>query len=126
MKKTFAILLVCSSMTFAEVKYSPAYSKCVNNAGGVTSSMLECDAKEYKVQDAKLNKMYKTAMSKLDDQGKSRLKNVQRIWVQYKEAKCGFYEGLSGGTMDSLNASGCTIEETALRAKELEDIAGML
>lgn len=126
MKKVFSVLLVCSSVMFAEVKLSPAYSKCVNNAGGVTSSMLDCDAKEYKVQDAKLNKMYKAAMSQLDAQGKNKLKNVQRIWVQYKEAKCGFYDGLSGGTMDALNSSGCTIEETALRAQELESIAGML
>jgi uncharacterized protein YecT (DUF1311 family) len=126
MKKVFSVFLVCSSVVFAEAKLSPAYSKCVNNAGGVTSSMLECGAKEYKVQDAKLNKMYKTAMSKLDPQGKTKLKNVQRIWVQYKEAKCGFYDGLSGGTMDALNSSGCTIEETALRAQELEGIAGML
>jgi uncharacterized protein YecT (DUF1311 family) len=126
MQKVFSVLLVCSSVMFAEVKLSPAYSKCVNNAGGVTSSMLECNEKEYKVQDAKLNKMYKTAMSKLDPQGKTKLKNVQRIWVQYKEAKCGFYDGLSGGTMDALNSSGCTIEETALRAQELEGIVGML
>lgn len=66
MKKTVTVLLMCSSIVCAEVKLSLAYSKCVNNAGGVTSSMLDCDAKEYKVQDAKLNKMYKTAMSKLD------------------------------------------------------------
>jgi len=88
--------------------------------------MLECDAKEYKIQDAKLNKMYKAAMSKLDTQGKARLKNVQRIWVQYKEAKCSFYDGLNGGTVDAFNSSGCTVQETALRAQELEDIAGML
>lgn len=126
MKKVFSVLLVCSSVMFAEVKLSPAHSKCVDKSDGVTSMMLECDAKEYKVQDAKLNKMYKVAISKLDDQGKTKLKNVQRIWVQYKEAKCRFYDGLSGGTMDALNSSGCTIEETALRAQELESIAGML
>ena len=126
MKKIVLIFIVFSSLVFAEVKLSPGYSKCMDKSGSVTSLMLECDAKEYKVQDTKLNKMYKSAMLKLDDQGKIKLKNVQRIWVQYKEAKCGFYDGLSGGTMDALNSSGCTIEETALRAQELEDIPGML
>lgn len=126
MKKILSVLLLYSSVVFAEVNFSPTYSKCVDKSGGVTSLMLECDEKEYKVQDAKLNKMYQSAMSKLDPQGKNKLKNVQRIWVQYKEAKCGFYYGLSGGTMDLINSSECTLQETALRAHELENITGIL
>lgn len=126
MKKVVSVLLVCSSLVFAEVKLSQAHSKCVDKSDGVTSMMLDCDGKEYKAQDAKLNKMYKSAMSKLDAQGKNKLKNAQRLWVQYRDAKCSFYEGLSGGTVDALYASGCTVQETALRAQELEDIVGML
>lgn len=126
MKKVFSALLVCSSVMFAEVKLSPTYSKCVDKSGGATYLMLECNEKEYKVQDAKLNKMYKLLMSKFDNQRKLSLKNVQRLWVQYKEAKCGFYDGLSGGTMDAISSSSCTVEETALRAQELEYIAEFL
>jgi uncharacterized protein YecT (DUF1311 family) len=95
----------------------------MDKPGGSTSSMLECAVKETKVQDLKLNKEYKNAMKVLEPKKQAELKDVQRVWVKYRDVQCGFYEGLTGGTMDSLNASSCFLNMTADRAEEIKGFA---
>jgi uncharacterized protein YecT (DUF1311 family) len=123
MKKIVLLSALFASLAFAEVKLSPSYDKCMDKSGGTTSSMLECADKETKIQDLKLNKAYKNAMKALEPKKQMELKDVQRLWVKYRDAHCGFYEGLTGGTMDSLNTSSCFLEMTAVRVEELEAIA---
>lgn len=123
MKKIVLLSAVFASLAFAEVKLSPSYDKCMDKSGGVTSSMLDCGNAETKIQDAKLNKAYKNAMKALEPNKQTELKDVQRLWVKYRDAHCGFYNGLTGGTVDSLNASSCFLNMTAERAQELENIA---
>jgi uncharacterized protein YecT (DUF1311 family) len=122
MKKIVLLSVVFASLAFAEVKLSPSYDKCMDKSGGVTSSMLDCGNTEIKIQDTKLNKAYKNAMKALEPKKQTELKDVQRLWVKYRDAQCGFYNGLTGGTIDSLNASSCVLEMTAQRTQELENI----
>lgn len=124
MKKIVLISAAFTSLTFAaEVKLSPSYEKCMDRSGGNTSSMLECAAKEVKIQDTKLNKAYKDAMKVLEPKKQTELKNAQRLWISFRKAKCDFYYGLTGGTIDSLDASSCFLEITADRAEEIKNIA---
>ena len=53
-----------------------------------TVGMIECINAEFAVQDKLLNENYKKAMSVLNDENKKKLKDIQRKWVAYKEAKC--------------------------------------
>lgn len=123
MKKITLITAMFASMVWADVKYTATYDKCMDRSGGVTSAMLDCGYAETKIQDTKLNKAYKNATKTLEPKKQAELKEVQRQWVKYRDAKCGFYYGITGGTIDSLNASSCVLEMTAVRAQELEDIA---
>jgi len=126
MQKVFSILLICSSVVFAEVKLSSSYSKCMDKSGGVTTFGLDCMNIETEIQDKKLNKFYKSAMKMLEPKKQAELKDVQRFWIKHRDAQCGFYIGLTGGTMDNTNSSSCFLTMTAERAQELESIAGML
>jgi uncharacterized protein YecT (DUF1311 family) len=120
MKKIVLLSTVFASLAFAEVKLSPSYDKCMDKSGGVTSSMLDCGNAEIKIQDTKLNKAYKNAMKALEPKKQTELKDVQRLWVKYRDAQCGFYNELTGGTIDSLNASSCFLNMTAERAEEIK------
>lgn len=85
--------------------------------------MLECDAKEVKIQDIKLNKAYKDAIKVLEPKKQAELKNAQRLWISFRKAKCDFYYGLTGGTMDSIDVSSCFVQMTADRAQEIKGFA---
>ena len=115
-------LIILPVTTSAEIQTSPEYKSCMDKSGGVTLAMRICNGNELKYQDAILNKNYKQAMKVLDSQHRNELKKVQRQWMKYRDAKCNFLFGLTGGTMDLLIGGSCYIEMTSQRADELEDI----
>ena len=106
--------------------YSKQYQRCLDNSGGVTTSMRNCNGNELKFQDARLNKYYKQAMNVLDKEHRVELKKVQRLWIQYRDTKCGFLFGLTGGTMDLIIGGSCHVDMTAKRAQELHSIAASM
>lgn len=115
-----AILCGVSINVLAKNNYSPAYNTCMDKAGGVTFDMVECSNAELSRQDSRLNLAFKNTMSALSDESKSRLREAQRLWIKFRDADCGIYYNLSGGTMDSLNGSGCELSMTKERADALE------
>ena len=52
------------------------------------------------------------------------LQDVQRLWIKYRDANCGFAGSATGGTIDQVNGSGCVLDMTQTRAQELEDLVG--
>jgi uncharacterized protein YecT (DUF1311 family) len=102
--------------------YSPQYNICMDRSGGTTTAMRECNRAELARQDHHLNENYKHLIHKLGKNKRQELKSVQREWIKYRDKKCGFYYGLTGGTMDSLAGDDCVLEMTIQRAAELRDI----
>ena len=96
------------------------YGACLEKAGGVTVDMLNCVADEAQRQDKRLNKVYKQLMGELSDSRKTELRAVQRLWIKYRDANCGFYADPEGGTIETVNSNTCFMEATAARAAELE------
>ncbi|MGZ9669543.1 lysozyme inhibitor LprI family protein [Pseudomonas sp. GNP014] len=119
------VAIVCglSNSALAKDNYSPAYSNCMDKAGGATYDMVECSSAELSLQDARSNLAYKNAMGVLSDESKNRLREAQRIWIKFRNADCSIYYNLSGGNMDTLNGAGCEISMTQERADALEWIA---
>ena len=116
--KYLVILLSLITVALSETNYSAQYTACLDNAM-TDSDMSSCTYLENKVQDKLLNKNYRMARKLLGKNKRAELKKVQRTWLKYRDAKCNFYSNLTGGTMDSLNQSGCLLEITAERAEEL-------
>ncbi len=86
-----------------------------------TAGMIQCVNAEFAIQDKILNENYKKAMSILNDENKKILKDIQRKWVVYKEAKCAFYP--RQGTIHRLDAADCYLQMTKERARELANLA---
>ena len=98
------------------------FHKCINTAGAVDPVILECQGKEYERQDKRLNTAYRKLLAKLDNRKAKELKNVQRAWLSYIEAKCNFYYDNHefSGSLNRIEASYCGVVERARRAEELE------
>ncbi|MDO5045212.1 lysozyme inhibitor LprI family protein [Campylobacter sp.] len=89
---------------------------CID-ADNSTAGMIECINKEFEIQDKILNETYKKAMSILNDENKKKLKDIQRKWVAYKEAKCPF---VPQGTMYIVSSANCYLKMTKERTRELK------
>ena len=122
MEKTYFLILVSLTLLLHSSELSSQYKQCMDNSGGVTINMRECNGDELKRQNKRLNRAYKKVMKVLDAEHKDELKKVQREWIKYRNAKCDFLFGLTGGTMDLLIGGSCYVDMTERRAGELEDI----
>jgi uncharacterized protein YecT (DUF1311 family) len=126
--KIFKCTLVGLVLTFGPTAYSAdeglskKYSSCMNKSIS-TQDMVECIDSEYKAQDARLNKAYKLLQQNLSADRKKQLLEAQRLWIKYRDANCGFYYDPDGGSMARLSANDCMMISTAMRAKELENLA---
>ena len=85
-----------------------------------TAGMIQCINAEFAIQDKILNENYKKVMGVLTEENRKILKDVQRKWIAYKEAKCAFYP--KQGTIHRLDAADCYLQVTKERATELADI----
>jgi len=55
------------------------------------------------------------------DKQRARLRAAQRLWIQYRDANCGFY-ALGEGTISRVEAAECMRSMIEARARELEDV----
>ena len=115
-----SVLLLCGSAYAAD---NAALKTCMDSASS-TADMVNCNAKQTKVQDDRLNRAYKTALAAQEGARKQQLQDVQRLWIKYRDANCAFAGSATGGTIDQVNGTGCVLDMTQTRAQELEDLVG--
>lgn len=116
----FAALCLFALACAAEDPYTGAYSTCMERSGGVTAAMLDCISEELETQDARLNSAYRRLGTQLSPARKQQLTAAQRLWLQYRDANCGFYADPDGGTLSTVASNECFLRETAERAEELK------
>lgn len=125
MKKAnfIALLLSITASSFLwaqDSNYSEEYLRCMDKSDGITVNILDCNAAEHEIQDARLNNNYKLAMQALSPDLKTKLRDAQRLWIKYRDADCGLVGQLTGGTLDSVNGTTCYLEMTKKRADDLQ------
>lgn len=88
---------------------------------GGTSDMVKCLADATAKWDKRLNAAYQGALKDKETPAAQReqLRKAQRLWLQYRDANCGYY-ALGEGSISRLNAGSCLFDMTKARAKELE------
>jgi uncharacterized protein YecT (DUF1311 family) len=128
LKQSYIVIAILSlsislSASAQDAQFTKQFSNCIKKSGGVTSEMLNCIAAETKIQDARLNSNYKQVMGSLSPARKKQLLAAQRLWIQYRDANCGFYADPDGGTSAAVRASDCFLRTTASRAQELQNFA---
>lgn len=127
--RSSALLLGCAGAALPALAQdpglSPQYTVCMDKAGGVTLSMVECIVAEHGRQDKRLNTAYHTLMAELEPPRKKQLQAAQRLWLQYREANCSFYQDPDGGSLARVAGNSCQLQMTARRAQELADLKPM-
>jgi uncharacterized protein YecT (DUF1311 family) len=128
MKKTLIFSLLALSVTctsFAESNaldaYSNSYKICMDKAIS-TIDIIECTNTENSVQDKRLNVAYKKLISRQNAARVKQLTEVQKLWIKYRDANCGFYYDPDGGSMARILANDCMLQMTKDRAIELESL----
>ena len=122
---TLAPSFVVPAAESVEPKLSAAYDQCTSKAESNTVSLMACESQEWERQDKRLNAAYQALLSKVSTPKGEELRKVQRAWLAYTEAKCGFlYDNEQfSGSLDRLVASHCSVVERTRRADELEILA---
>ena len=116
-----ALAPLAASAQSDETLLSKQYSACMDRFSSSTADMVGCMTAEAKRQDKRLNVAYQAALQhQQSPERKKQLQEVQRLWVQYRDANCGFYLDPQGGTLARLAGNDCVMTSTAQRAKELE------
>jgi uncharacterized protein YecT (DUF1311 family) len=114
-------LFISFSASAQDNQFTKQFSNCIKKSGGIASAMLDCIAAETKIQDARLNNAYKQLMGSLRSDRKKKLLAAQRLWIQYRDANCGFYADPEGGTSATVSSNDCFLRATASRAQELQN-----
>jgi uncharacterized protein YecT (DUF1311 family) len=84
------------------------------------ADMNDCWGREYKTADATLNQVYRQLVSKLDDEEKAQLKQVESAWLKYRDANCDFVaDQYKGGTIRPMIDAMCLADMTQNRTAEL-------
>lgn len=87
------------------------------------AAMVGCLSREHAIWDDILNLAYQDLRASLASSAADALREAQRAWIPWRDAKCGvWYEVHQGGTIAGLFAQDCVTETTARRAIELLEI----
>lgn len=98
-----------------------------------TADILGCIEPELAYWDDRLNASYRALYALYTQQDTEdgfspvklapRLREVQRVWITWRDAKCGLaYDKYRGGTMGRITGADCHLQETAERALELDEL----
>ena len=87
---------------------------------GSTYEIVDCQKGKLAVLDKRLNAAYQQALKQaVSDKQREQLRKAQRLWVQYRDANCEYYE-LGEGTIARVYGGSCMLDLTRTRAEELE------
>jgi uncharacterized protein YecT (DUF1311 family) len=97
---------------------------CTKTAGGNTGS-ADCYRIEAAIWDELLNENFKSLRETLDDAQTSKLRDMQRAWIGYRDTTCSFYSDKIQGSMAVPLQAACVARETARRALLLKFFSGL-
>jgi uncharacterized protein YecT (DUF1311 family) len=97
--------------------FGPGFQPCGEKTS--TLAVVECVQAKTNAADQRLNAAYKALQARIEPVQRQPLLVAQRLWVQYRDANCGFY-GTHDGSIRQVQAAECMRSMTENRARELE------
>jgi uncharacterized protein YecT (DUF1311 family) len=85
-----------------------------------TADSNTCADRELAVWDMMLNDVYGRLGKHLDEEQKTKARDMQRAWIGSRDKTCDFYWDYFQGTMASPMGSYCSVRETARRTMFLK------
>jgi uncharacterized protein YecT (DUF1311 family) len=117
MRKAFlgvtSVLFVASAASAGD-QGDPAQS-----CDGSTVEMVECLKTKTAEWDTRMTMSYQKALKDAGPARREQLRAVQRLWIQYRDANCLYYD-MGEGTIARIEAGECMRRMTEARARELE------
>jgi uncharacterized protein YecT (DUF1311 family) len=86
---------------------------------GSTAEMVDCLHVKAARWDKRMTIAYQQAMKDAQPAQRDQLRAAQRLWIQYRDANCLYYE-MGEGTIARIDAAECVRSMTEARARELE------
>ncbi len=87
-----------------------------------TVDIVQCLTEAYEDWDTRLNTAYRAAIEPLEGERRTQFRDVQRTWIAYRDASCGYYRS-GEGTIAAIEGNSCMVDLTRTRAEELEGLA---
>ena len=91
------------------------------NCDGSTPEIVDCLAVKTARWDKRMTIAYQKALKDAGPQQHDQLRTAQRLWIQYRDANCLFYD-MGEGTIARVDAAECMRSMTEARARELENV----
>ena len=88
---------------------------------GSTPEMVNCLAAKTAQWDKRMTIAYQKALKDAGPQQHDQLRTAQRLWIQYRDANCLYYD-MGEGTIARVDAAECMRSMTEARARELENV----
>jgi uncharacterized protein YecT (DUF1311 family) len=85
----------------------------------------DCYRIEQEIWDLMLNENYKQLQGELDDEQKTKLRDMQRAWIAARDTTCEFYYHKIQGSISVPMTASCLLTETAKRALLLATFSGL-
>jgi uncharacterized protein YecT (DUF1311 family) len=122
-----AVAAVCAwpaaAQSDVDSYYSKTFNDCMDQAGGSTMPMRDCQDAEFALWDKALNDVYKTLMASRPAAAKTQLRDEERAWLASTKKKCDHAgDGDAGGTAQNIEIQGCYLEETVRRTVYLRGL----
>jgi uncharacterized protein YecT (DUF1311 family) len=115
---TVMVLACVVTLGARSLQAEPASEKtCADRKS--TTDIVECLATQTAVWDRRLSMAYQKLLESLPARRRDRLRNAQRLWIQFRGANCGYFASRSG-SIARVEASECLLRLTRARALELE------
>lgn len=111
---TAAALIGAAAFAFAGEQGDPE-----QHCDGSTYEIVDCLKVQTAQWDKRMNVAYQQALKDAEPKPREQLRKAQRLWVQYRDANCLYYD-LGEGTIARIEAGYCMKELTKTRALELE------
>lgn len=116
MRVLFAVLLL---LAYSSTIWASADCKEPN----ARHEDIGCASEAFDNADKKLNETYKALFASLDQEGKGKLKEAQRAWIQFRDADTAlaYHNSGEGGSLGGLIATNHKLDLTLEREKQLEE-----
>ncbi len=102
-----------------EALYAPSLQTCIQEAGPAPIDVASCYDRELRRWDKKLNDAYRKFKRTIPPERIRNLVKVQRAWIAYRDAKCGFFYDKYSGSGGLADAAKCRLDMTIQRTQEL-------
>ncbi|MGF6306795.1 uncharacterized protein YecT (DUF1311 family) [Bradyrhizobium sp. i1.8.4] len=117
-----ALVAAAFFIALAPVAHAGDQGDPEQSCDGNTYQMVECLKAKTAQWDKRMNVAHQQALKDASgDKQREQLRTAQRLWIQYRDANCLYYD-LGEGTIARLDAGECMRSMTETRAKELENL----